>query len=199
MQWLDCGHGKTIAFRISRLFIEHTLLWVDCMILLPRLISSVPKNGNLKFGKNAPYLTHFPETRKFQISITKLQIHQPEAGKNTNDQNRKVWRTSTEPSECFCFEFWKLGFADCLEFGIWILEFSAVGLSFRKWNILPKSVTELSRQRTRRWSFLRVMILAPVGRNLGYFSFINMGNYCLKMILSRNCDSYPIQKSPRVS
>ena len=36
--------------------------------VVPRLISSVPKNGNLKFGKNAPYLTHFPETLKFQIA-----------------------------------------------------------------------------------------------------------------------------------
>ena len=27
---------------------------------------------------------------------------------------------------------------------------------------------------------------APLGKNLGYFSSINMGNYCLKMILSRN-------------
>jgi hypothetical protein len=64
--------------------------------LVPRPISSVPKDGNLKFGKNATYLTHFPETRKFQISITKLQT-------NTNDQNRKAWRTSAEPSVCSCF------------------------------------------------------------------------------------------------
>ena len=34
MQGMDCGYGKTIAFRISRLFIEHTLLGVDCMIRL---------------------------------------------------------------------------------------------------------------------------------------------------------------------
>ena len=38
---------------------------------VPRLISSVPKNGNLKFGKNAPHLTHFPETLKFQIANLK--------------------------------------------------------------------------------------------------------------------------------
>ncbi len=43
--------------------------------LVPRLINFVPKNGNLTFGKNDPYLTHFQETRKSEIPIIKFQTN----------------------------------------------------------------------------------------------------------------------------
>ncbi len=44
---------------------------VAVFLLVTRLISSVPKYGNLKLGKNATYLTNFAETRKFQITNLK--------------------------------------------------------------------------------------------------------------------------------
>jgi hypothetical protein len=43
--------------------------------LMPRLISSVPNNVNLKFGKNAQYLTHFTKTRKPEIRIPACHCH----------------------------------------------------------------------------------------------------------------------------
>jgi hypothetical protein len=80
-------------------------------VLVPRLISSVPNNDNLKFGKNAPYLTHFPETRKPEIRISKLEMvrpaHHPEQSRRTksNEQNTNYQNGKTTGPAQLCFEF----------------------------------------------------------------------------------------------
>jgi hypothetical protein len=85
-------------------------------ILVPRLISFVPKDGNLKVGKNVPYLTHFPKTQKFQISINKLQT-------NRNAQTGKYEEPAPNLQGVLVlnFENWDLHIAWNLGFEYWDL------------------------------------------------------------------------------
>jgi len=57
------------------------------MIRQTILLSFVTINGNLKFEKNALYLSHFPATRKSEIRISKLETSSNEP--NPNFQNEK--------------------------------------------------------------------------------------------------------------
>ncbi len=86
---------------------------------MPRLISSVPKTGNLKFGKNAPYLTHFPETWKLEIN-PKSQISNDKQIPMTKNPNNKP---AQNPQSVFVlnFENWDLQIAWNLGFEYWNL------------------------------------------------------------------------------
>jgi hypothetical protein len=66
-------------------------------------MSSVINDGNLKFGKNAPYFDPTPETRKSEIRKSK-----PET--NSNEQNTKYQNGKTTVPLQLCFEFLTLPF-----------------------------------------------------------------------------------------
>ena len=98
---------------------------------LPRLISFVPKNGNLKSWRNASYLTHFPETRKSEMRISKPETNSKEP--NANHQKERTTGRSR-----FDLSF---GHLNLILFRISIFEFSRP-------LELPKSRTGLMRRRT---------------------------------------------------